>query len=106
MLTSKLIDSNKKRNVLFRGSCIQDFIVIYGNLPGIASLVTLKDNSTHLLELFKDFLELIERMMKDDKSLQMFSNSQKEKAIIYIEKHLFLKLYSRYALILLIVSFL
>lgn len=97
VFTSK-VESNKKRNVLFKGNSIQDFIVIYGNLPDISLLVANRDNSTHLLQLFRDFLRLIDHVVMTDMHLPMLNDEQKEKAIEYIERHLFLKLYSRYGL--------
>ena len=95
VLNSNISDKNKKRNVLFKGNSIQDFIVIYGNMPDISTLVVNRNNDTHLLQLFKDFVKLIEHVVKKEMKLPRLNDDQKDRIILYIERHLFLKLYPR-----------
>jgi len=85
-----------KKEVKFEGKSIEDFINIYKNLPDLTKLVTHKEDPSKLLELYKKFMEMVERAISEELVLPILDKGQIKLIMIYIEKHVLTRLYYRY----------
>ena len=91
--------ANKKKNILFKGAMISEFIEIFSKLPDISKLVLEKDDSTGLWGVYKDFMKLVTNSIEQDQELASYSSDQKEKTVAYIRNHVMFKLYPLYFLL-------
>ena len=97
MLITKEVEE-MKRTPLFSGSCIDDFIKIYGKIPEANKLISRNENSVKLIELYKDYLKLINFTLGNKKYFlkHIGINECKKNVMISIERYLMSKLYSKY----------
>jgi len=91
-------NSKKKRDLLFKGDSIPEFIEIYKKLPGIVKLIPEKDDSNGIWGLYKDFMKVISYIIFHDPILANFGNEQKEKVLSHIRNYIMFKLYPKYFL--------
>lgn len=78
---------------LFAGSSIDDFVGHYTQLPDLSRYVALGYNKTRLLEVFEDFIGVVDAIVKSEVKLPCCLANQKTKITAYVEQYLFMRTY-------------
>ena len=84
-------DSN--RTILKKGKSIEKFLDYYKTMPNISRVISDRFNETKLLQIYKDFIKVINCIVRDDIELPSCINDQRRKIVEYIEQYLFMELY-------------